>query len=203
MHFSRLRGLAVLACSGLGVLLMASAPAQAHHLMDITGLKPSPINGLLSGLAHPVLGPDHLLFLLALALLGLQRPRRWVLGLLAVALLGSVVGLLWPGLPGAEVLVSLTLVLEALVLLQQAPAALLLPAMAMHGYVLSEAVLGWSTMPLGSYLLGLMLSQGALLLMAMTLCRHGADVLSRRWRGLTALALIAVGSVFAVGQALG
>jgi len=203
MRFSFLRSTVVLAFTGCAVLLLAQPPAQAHHLMEITGLTPNLLNGLLSGLAHPVLGPDHLLFLLALALLGLQRPRHWVLGLLAVGLLGSVAGLLWPGLPGAEVLVSLTLVLEALVLLRQVPSVVLVPAMALHGYVLSATVLGWSAMPLGSYLAGLMLSQGGLLLMALALLRGSAQRLSHRWRRLSAAALIGLGSVWALGQALG
>ena len=35
--------------------------------------------GLLSGIGHPLLGPDHLLFLLAIAFIGLKRPLAWVL----------------------------------------------------------------------------------------------------------------------------
>jgi hydrogenase/urease accessory protein HupE len=66
--------------------LLAAAPASAHHLMEAFQLTPSPLSGLLSGLGHPLLGPDHLLFLLALGLVGLQRPTRWVLGLLAILL---------------------------------------------------------------------------------------------------------------------
>ena len=34
--------------------------------------------GLLSGIGHPLLGPDHLLFLLAIAFIGLKRPLAWV-----------------------------------------------------------------------------------------------------------------------------
>ena len=35
----------------------------------------TPLQGLLSGIGHPLLGPDHLLFLLAIAFIGLARPR--------------------------------------------------------------------------------------------------------------------------------
>ncbi len=52
------------------------------------------MNGLLSGLAHPLLGPDHLLFLLALSLVGLGQRSRWMLALLATGLAGSLLG--WP-----------------------------------------------------------------------------------------------------------
>jgi urease accessory protein len=160
------RGL--LALSGpAALLLLGAGSAQAHHFMDIRTLPVSPLNGLLSGLAHPVIGPDHLLFLLALSLVGLRARGPWMLGLLAVGLMGSALGLVLPGLPGADLIAALTLAVEALVVLGRLPVAVLLPAMALHGYVLSGAVMGWSAMPVGAYLVGLMLSQGALLLVAL------------------------------------
>ena len=60
------------------------SPAHAHHpfgMGDSTDL--SALQEFLSGIGHPLLGPDHLLFLLAIALIGLPRPRTWVLPLLA------------------------------------------------------------------------------------------------------------------------
>jgi len=188
--------------AGLALFLMAAAPAQAHHLIDITGLKPTPINGLLSGLAHPVLGPDHLLFLLALALVGLRQRLRWMVGLLVVGMLGSTASLIGPGLLGADVLVSLTLVVEALVLLGRLPGWLLLPAMALHGYVLSAVVLDWSAMPLVAYLGGLLLSQGTLLVVSLALLQPAARQLQRHGRRLVAALLIGAGVVTALSQAL-
>lgn len=183
-------------------LLLGGQPVQAHHILDITQLSPTAWNGLLSGLAHPVLGPDHLLFLLALSLLGLRQRRGWILALLAVALLGSAAGLLLPGLPGAQMILAATLGLEAMVLLGWLPAAVLLPAMALHGYVLSASVLGWSSMPIASYLLGLLISQGLLVVASLALLRPMAERLrgsggQRRWLALAlfgssvALALVA------------
>ena len=66
----------------------------------------------------PPLGPDHLLFLLAIAFIGLQRPQAWAIPLLAAGLGGSVVSQFIP-LPDAvaswaEALVSLSLVVEGL-----------------------------------------------------------------------------------------
>jgi urease accessory protein len=179
-------------------------PVQAHHLMDLNGLTPTPMHGLLSGLAHPVLGPDHFMFLLALALLGLRQQRRWILGLLAVALAGSAFGLLMPGLPGAELLLSATLSLEALVLMGWLPGWLLLPAIAVHGYALSGPVIGWSAMPVATYLLGLMLSQGLLLLSALALLRPVAERLSARvsFRRALALGLVAISATFALAASL-
>jgi len=188
--------------AGFGALLvveaLVQAPAQAHHLLHLTGLKPSPITGLLSGLAHPWIGPDHLLFLLALSLVGLLHRRRWMLGLLATGLTGSVLGLVFPGLPAMELLTALTLVAEALVLLQGWSPALLLPLIAVHGYVLSASVLGWSSTPLAFYLLGLILSQGALLLLALTVMRRLTSSLAPQVRQGLALALIGFGAAFSL-----
>ena len=180
-----------------------AAPARAHHLIDITGLNPNAINGLLSGLAHPVIGPDHLAFLLALSLLGLVHRRRWMLGLLAVGLLGTLLGLLLPGLPAAEPLLAGTLALEALVLVGWLPRLTLVPAMALHGYGLSASVLGWSAMPLGTYLLGLMLSQGLLLLAALALLRPLAARLRPATRPMQALALLGLAAALGLASQLG
>lgn len=176
--------------------LLAAAPASAHHLMEAFQLRPSPLSGLLSGLGHPLLGPDHLLFLLALGLVGLQRPTRWVLGLLATGLSASLLGLALPGLPGAELLVALSLVVVGLVQLGRLPAVLLLPAFALHGYVLSEAVLGWEPTSVGFYLLGLLISQGLLLAGSLTLVRRWAAGLSGANLRLAAGVLIGVGATF-------
>ena len=176
-HQSGLASVAGAGALALGLAAIAAMPAQAHHLLEVTGLPPNPLNGLLSGLAHPVLGPDHLVFLLALSLLGLRSRPQWMLALLAIGLAGTTLGLMLPGLPSAELLVALTLALEALVILGVLPVAVVLPAMALHGYVLSSAVLGWTAMPIGTYLLGLLLSQSALLLVALVLFRRLADSL--------------------------
>jgi len=178
------------------VCLALAAPAQAHHLMDLTRLAPAPLTGFLSGLAHPILGPDHLLFLCALSLVGLRRRAPWMLALLAAGLLGSVVGLVLPGLPMAEAAVAFSLVVVALIWLNDWPKALLLPAIALHGYVLSDSVIGWSRAPLAFYGLGLLLSQGLLLLVALTLLRSLADGLTPQCRALIAAGLIGCGAAW-------
>jgi urease accessory protein len=181
----------VLAPAGLaGSALLLAAPAQAHHLMEIMNLQATPLNGLLSGLAHPVIGPDHLVFLLALSLVGLRARANWMLGLLAVGLAGTGLGLLLPGLPGAELLVALSLAAEALVVLGRLPVQVLVPAMALHGYVLSASVLGWTAMPVGTYLLGLLLSQGALLLVSLLALQNTASALRPAVRRVLAALLI-------------
>jgi urease accessory protein len=176
--------------------LLLAGPALAHHPMETMQLVPNAFTGLLSGLAHPLLGPDHLLFLMALALVGLQRSNRWMLTLLAVGLAGTTLGLVWPGLPASELLVSLTLVVEGLVVLRRLPHMLLLPAFALHGYVLSSTVIGWEATPIATYLLGLLLCQGALLLLALVSLRGVAQHLNGQGRTLLAGSLIGIGAAF-------
>jgi len=193
-RFHRLVTAAAAAALALPLLAL---PASAHHLMEILQLPPTPAVGLLSGLAHPLLGPDHLLFLLALSLVGLRHRASWMLGLLGTGLAGSAAGLLLPGLPGAEALVAATLVVVALVLLDRLPRVLLLPAFALHGYVLSAAVLGWTFAPVGAYLVGLLVSQGTLLLVSLTLLRRGAARLTPGLRQGLAAALLGCGAAWA------
>jgi urease accessory protein len=187
----------LLPISAAGLLLLSAAPASAHHLMELFHQRqPTPLAGLLSGLGHPLLGPDHLLFLLALALVGLQRSSRWMLGLLSIGLLGTLVGLYTPQLPAAELLVALTLVVEGLVVIGRLPAALLVPSFALHGYVLSATVIGWDSGSVSGYVLGLLLSQGALLLLSLRLLRHSAAALAPSTRSLLAGGLIGIGAAF-------
>ena len=40
----------------------------AHHPFGMEEVSLSPLQGFLSGVGHPLLGPDHLLFLVALML---------------------------------------------------------------------------------------------------------------------------------------
>lgn len=200
---ARGRALALAVPGCLLSLAALSQAAHAHHVVDITGLQPTVVNGLLSGLAHPVIGPDHLLFLLALSLLGLQQRSRWMLLLLTVGLAGSAAGLVLPGLPQAELLVAATLAVVGGVLLGVLPGVLVVPAMALHGYVLSEAVLGWTAMPLVSYLVGLLLSQGLLLLVALQLLRPLAERLSRTGRRWFALGLLGISVVLAMATEMG
>jgi urease accessory protein len=90
-----------------------------------------------------------------------------------------------------------SLVAVALVLLQRLPAVVLLPAFALHGYVLSGSVIGWEATPISFYLLGLLLSQALLLAASLTLVRRWAAKLSAANLRLVAGLLMGVGLAFA------
>jgi urease accessory protein len=188
---------ALLAAASLAVVFSA-APASAHHLMELFHqTQPTFLTGVLSGLGHPLLGPDHLLFLLALGLVGLQQSRRWMVGLLSAGLGATGLGLILPGLPGAELLVALSLVAVGLVLCNRLPRFVLLPAFALHGYVLSASVLGWEGTPIAGYLLGLLLSQGLLLLLSLGLVQTWARQAQPAQLRLIAGLLMGIGAAFA------
>jgi hydrogenase/urease accessory protein HupE len=199
----RLPALGLLATPAL--LALAASPALAHHPFGMAeGQQLSPWMGLVSGIGHPLLGPDHLLFLVAIAFVGLRRPAAWILPLLATGLLGSALSLVVPptaGLAaGAELLASLSLVVAGLVALGGLPAAALLPAIAVHGYVLGGMVVGAEPTPLAAYFLGLLLSQAVLLLVA---CRLGRPLLGHlrpSARLVLAGVWIGLGGAFALSQ---
>jgi len=197
--------LAPLVLTTLAALLLSAltpGAALAHHPFAMAeGLELSPWMGLLSGIGHPLLGPDHLLFLLAIGFVGLQRPMAWVLPLLAAGLLGSALA---QGLPlaealapWAEALVALTLVLAGLVALGKVGPAALVPAMALHGYLLGGTVVGAEPTPLLTYLLGLLISQGALLLLVTAGSRALLAAVQDKGRQLLAGIWIGIGAAFA------
>lgn len=201
---SRLSHVAPLVLVGV---LLAATPGWAHHPFE--GVEPqdfSLVQGLVSGLGHPLLGTDHLVFLLAIVVMTVLTTRRWVLPLLASGLAGSglavlVGAMLEPGLGLAlELVVSLSLVAAGLVHGGWLPAWVLLPLMGVHGFLLGEPVIGAEPTPLVAYGLGLLLSQGALLLVATALLARARGILAllQRLRMATTALLVAMGVIWTV-----
>ncbi len=151
----------------IAALLLAAGPAAAHH--PTGGMTPATVTeGLLSGLGHPVIGLDHLAFLLGLALVaGLAG---WGAGRALTFVVASLAGVAtaWGGLvlPGAELLVALSVIGIGIVLLARAggTSGLWMPLLAVaglaHGQAFAEAVMGAEATPVLAYLLGLALVQG-------------------------------------------
>jgi len=186
-----------LAVSALALLaVLWPAPASAHHLMGLFQLNQGPLAGFLSGLGHPLLGPDHLLFLLSVGLVALSRPWGWVLALLAAGLGGNALGLWLPQVPGVELLVGLSLVATGLVVVRKLPAPVLIPLYAFHGAALSSSVIGWETTPITCYLGGLLVSQSLVLLLALTVVRRWRSIASDQALTLVAGLLIGLGLAF-------
>lgn len=148
--------------------LVLPVPAYAHHATG--GQMPGTFGeGLLSGLAHPVIGLDHFLFLLVAAVLAysLQSPSRYVSPALLVvgALMGTGFRFAEISVPSAEALISLSVIVGGGLVWRQrraGPVALdlfLLGAGVLHGYAYAESIVGAESTPLVAYLIGLSLIQ--------------------------------------------
>jgi urease accessory protein len=149
--------------------LVAATPALAHHPMG--GATPATlVQGLLSGLGHPVIGLDHLAALVGIGLVssrfsrGLTLPAFWIVAMAA----GVGLHLAGADLPLTEVLVALSVVAIGIAAtvrstLPYAVVALLFAAGgAMHGYALGETIVGAEATPIVAYLVGLVAIQAAL-----------------------------------------
>ena len=190
------------AALGIISLILLGSPAFAHHpfgMGDSSQL--SGWTGLVSGIGHPLLGPDHLLFLLAISFIGLKRPIAWILPMLAIGLGGSLISQFIPlpdaVAPWAEALVSLSLVAEGLIALSVGPATWLLPLFGLHGFLLGSTIVGAEPTPLLTYFLGLLIGQGVLLALVCSLSKTVINRLGEQGRRLGAGIWIGIGIAFA------
>jgi urease accessory protein len=148
--------------------LLAAFPdvAGAHHFMG-DALPQTFMQGLLSGLGHPLIGVDHAAFIVAsgffLALL--DGGMVGVLVLIGGTLTGAAMHLLGIDVPGGEVGVALSVILiGALVMARRKIeltwlAAGLAVAGVLHGHAYAESIFGAEAAPLGAYLIGFSLIQ--------------------------------------------
>ena len=101
-------------CAALAAtwLCLRAAPAVAHVEEGVAG-------GLVSGLLHPILGPDHLVAMVAVGLWGAQLgpPALWVLPIVfpVVMALGGLLGVFGLPLPFIEFGIALSALLLGLV----------------------------------------------------------------------------------------
>ncbi|WP_019499590.1 HupE/UreJ family protein [Pseudanabaena sp. PCC 6802] len=160
-------------------LLLSASPAMAHHAMG-NKMPSNFLEGFLSGLAHPLIGPDHFAFIVAVGLLaaikrqGILIPGAFILS----AMLGTGFHMLGFGLPGAELFVSGSILLFGILLVSQdSPntfAIALLAAIAgiFHGYAYGESIFGAETTPLIAYLIGFTVIQMAVAASAFAIAKR-------------------------------
>lgn len=139
-----------------------ASSALAHH--PTGGRIPATFTeGLLSGLGHPVIGPDHLAFIIAIGIAAAIVPGG--IGVVGAFIAASTLGVLahfgaW-NLPFAEVLVASTVVVAGVLVARGRVAGsgmwLALAALAgiVHGYAFGESIVGADRGVLGAYLVGL------------------------------------------------
>jgi urease accessory protein len=163
---NRLRPYAGL-CSAITIALATIAPpAVAHHPMG-GKVSATIFEGLMSGIAHPVIGIDHLTFVIAIGLLAAtQKWGIWLpIAFVITAIMGTGIHLQELSLPGSELFVTGSILIVGLLLAQEISlntiAILGLSALAglCHGYAYGEAIIGAETTPLVAYLIGFSLIQ--------------------------------------------
>lgn len=157
----------------MGWLIMSN-PAFAHH--PLGGRLPANIfEGFFSGMAHPVIGFDHLAFIIAAGLVGALSKKRGIIipiAFVAASLGGTGLHLLLMDLPAPELIVSASVLVFGVMLALGKPFNLqlvtVLAAIAglFHGYAYGEAIVGAEMTPLFSYLLGFITVQLAIALSA-------------------------------------
>ena len=143
------------------VILPLARPAFAHHAMG--GELPSTAwQGLLSGLGHPVIGIDHLAFVLGVGLMADLAGWSALLPLLFIAgtVLGCVIHMQGYGLPAPEFAIAITVAMAAAIVATRAKLPLALHVTlfvvtgAVHGYAYGESIVGAETAPLAAYIVG-------------------------------------------------
>jgi urease accessory protein len=177
-------------CARLAALATTcvAVPASAHHAMD--GATPATVvEGLISGLAHPVIGLDHLLFVLAVGAVCYHFGQRLAAtgAVLAGALAGTALTLQHPGFAYPDAAVALSLVLLGVLVMAAQPLMKSRAAIAgfaltgiVHGYAYGEAIVGAEPTPLAAYLAGYTLIQLALIGAGYAIARVSA----RHWPAL-------------------
>ena len=184
----------------LGIL--ASTAAWAHHPMG--GETPATyLQGMLSGLAHPVIGLEHLAFITAVGvMLGLGVLRRAIAPalLIGAAVGGTTLNWLGTSVPMVELVVLLS-VLGAAAVIWFEPAwrdlatGMAIPAAFCHGQAYGEAIIGAEPTPVGAYLLGFTIVQMALAGVAFGVTRWALTRPAESTRQFRRSASVAVGSL--------
>lgn len=173
-----------LSALAFAALAMFATPALAHHVMD--GELPSTFaQGLLSGLAHPVIGLDHLAFVVALGIGAalLHGPLVVIAAFVTMSMAGVLIHITRLDIPMVEPLVSFSVLLAGLALIWSRSVAgsvwLAIAAVAglLHGYAFGESIVGAERAVVGAYLIGLALVMAAIALMVAWITRRivGAD----------------------------
>jgi urease accessory protein len=140
--------------------------ALAHHPMG--GATPSTLlEGLLSGVGHPVIGLDHLAFVIGVGVAAWLVGGRYVAPLIFIiaAMVGAGLHLAAIDLPIVEVVIAVSVAAIGLMLMSVrefgigAYGALFASAGLFHGHAYGEAVFGAETTPIIAYLAGFALIQ--------------------------------------------
>ena len=195
-------------------LAFAATPALAHH--PLKGLPMQTLSdGLLSGLGHPVLGFDHLFFVVAMGVAAAMAGHlaRAPLAYLAAMLAGVVLTAFGLALPAQEAMIVLSLLAVGGVILSGraltlAPALVLFAGFGLfHGAAFGQSVAGAEgaapTAVLAGYAIGLAAIQYAIAVAAGLAARSVAPAAGAVNVRLAGAAVAGVGVFLALEMAEG
>jgi len=152
-----------------GTLSLFATAALAHH--PLGGKTPATfMEGLLSGIGHPIIGVDHLAFVVAVGIAAMLIGSRYLLPLVFVlaTIAGTVVHLMSIDLPAVEFVIALSVAAIGIIILSGrkvaivALAALFSVSGLYHGFAYGEAIFGAETTPMFAYLAGFGVTQFAI-----------------------------------------
>jgi len=171
------------------MILTTGSAALAHH--PLGGITPATMTeGLLSGIGHPVIGFDHLAFVIAVGLMAafhrnfVLMPMAFVAGTLA----GAALTLAAVTLPLAEIVITGSVIVGGVVAMRgrvtdlRVAAGFAAIAGLFHGWAYGAAIVGAEATPILAYLAGFGMVQMAIAIGVATL-------VNRVWRSLDAGAL--------------
>jgi urease accessory protein len=193
--------------AALALGMAAMPPALAHHAMG-GGLPATLWQGLLSGLGHPIIGLDHLAFVVGVGAMAFLLGRVLLLPLTFVAatLAGCALHMLRYDLPAAELIVAATVAIAAVLvtlrvrLPASALAAFFATAGLFHGYAYGESIVGAETTPLAAYIIGFSVIQSGIAVGAALAFRTAIE---RDWLSETrAMRIAGVGLALVAATAL-
>lgn len=154
-------------------LLGVAVPAYAHHPTG-GAISTTFWEGFLSGLGHPVIGFDHLIFVISVGLLASTVARGyWIpVAFVLTALVGTGLHVMLVSLPLVEVLIAASVLVFGLLLAKlEKPSTAIMAVLAgvaglFHGYAYGEAIIGATAVPLAAYLIGFTFIQAIIALTA-------------------------------------
>ncbi|ELS01614.1 hydrogenase/urease accessory protein [Xenococcus sp. PCC 7305] len=156
------------------VSFLCAAPVLAHH--PLGGKLPSNFfEGMMSGFGHPIIGFDHLAFVIASGLIavGISRGLLIPIAFVIATGIGAVVHLQAINLPIPELVIAASVVLFGVLLVARqisktdASYSLIIAGLAalagiFHGHAYGEGIFGAEPTPLFAYLIGFVFIQLAI-----------------------------------------
>jgi urease accessory protein len=190
-------------------LVGVTSPASAHHVMG-GALPGSALDGLLSGVGHPLIGLDHAAFLIGVGVAAAFLPSAMttILAFVVATVAGCLLHVAGVVLPMAEIVVAASVLMLGVLVLSgrrfggAVYAALFLVAGVFHGFAYGASIIGAEPPPLAAYLVGFALIQLVVALVVTGTVRSiwraaTPDAISTR---LTGALVAGIGTVFLFEQ---